>query len=89
MSPHGNQFAQRKDGGACEGCHDVSSFAAAPRFDHDRDASFKLKGAHAGVACERCHKTEAAGAGKARVIYRPLSGKCESCHTSGRTGGIG
>ena len=87
-SPHGSQFTSRRDGGACEGCHDVSSFAAAPRFDHDRDASFKLKGAHATVACGRCHKPEAAGGGRVRVVYRPLSGKCESCHTSGGTGGI-
>ena len=85
-SPHGTQFESRKDRGACEGCHDAVSFAPASRFNHDRDASFALKGAHSKVACERCHKPVADGTGKTRVVYRPLSGKCESCHTSGATG---
>lgn len=87
-SPHGNQFASRKDGGSCEGCHDVNAFAPASRFDHDRDASFSLKGAHANVACERCHKPVAAVGGKLRVVYKPLSGKCESCHTTGTIGRV-
>ncbi len=79
-SPHGAQFASRKDGGACESCHGTDSFAPASRFDHDRDASFPLAGAHANVPCAACHRTETTGAGKARVVYRPLSGRCESCH---------
>ena len=85
-SPHGTQFASRRDGGKCESCHDVSSFASAPRFDHDRDAAFKLQGAHARVACASCHKPSPTGDGKTRVLYRPLSGKCESCHTTGTKG---
>jgi hypothetical protein len=88
-NPHGAQFSSRKDKGACEGCHDVAAFAPATRFNHDRDASFELKGAHAKVACAGCHKPETAGAGKVRVVYRPLSGKCESCHTGGTPKGNG
>lgn len=83
-TPHGAQFASRKDGGACESCHDVGAFAPATRFDHER-ASFSLKGAHMAVACEGCHKREpAAGAppGTTRVTYRPLSAACESCHAT-------
>lgn len=79
-SPHGTQFASRQDGGACERCHGVAAFVPASRFDHERDTSFPLKGAHAAVACVACHKTETLVAGKTRVVYRPLSGACESCH---------
>ncbi len=79
-SPHGDQFAARPGGGACERCHDVASFTPASRFDHDRDTSFPLRGAHANVACASCHKTETVAGGKPRVIYRPLSTSCASCH---------
>lgn len=79
-NPHGTQFATRKDGGTCEVCHATAAFAPASRFDHERDAAFSLSGAHAKVPCARCHKSVAAGA---PVVYRPLSAKCESCH-SGR-----
>ena len=78
--PHGNQFANRKDGGACGACHDVASFTPASRFDHDRDTSFPLTGAHARVACAACHTKKADASGKVRVVYRPLSTTCASCH---------
>ena len=80
-SPHGSQFATRKDGGACEGCHEAARFAPATKFDHERDASFSLRGAHARVACAKCHRAPA-GAGP-MIVYLPLSGRCETCH-SGR-----
>ncbi len=81
QSPHGNQFAERKGKGACEACHDEAAFTPASRFDHDRDAAFKLEGGHRPVPCGDCHKaTSGAGGGPARVVYRPLSGKCEDCH---------
>lgn len=78
-SPHGDQFAHRKDGGACEGCHSDATFAPADRFDHDKDAGFSLAGAHAKVACAKCHVPSSAAAAT-RIVYRPLSSKCESCH---------
>ncbi len=78
--PHGDQFAKRKDGGACGTCHGVASFTPASKFDHDRDTSFPLTGAHAKVACAACHKTQTLANGKTRVIYRPLSTACASCH---------
>ena len=79
-SPHGAQFAKRADRGACESCHDVDVFRPATRFDHDRDAAFTLNGAHANVACSRCHQASRSGGAKPVVIYRPVSAKCESCH---------
>jgi hypothetical protein len=80
-TPHGNQFAGRPDAGKCDACHGVEGFAPATRFDHDRDASFKLKGAHQGVPCNRCHQSDTASPGGKGLIYRPVSGKCESCHS--------
>lgn len=79
-SPHGDQFAARKDRGACESCHGLDAFAPATRFDHNRDAAFKLDGAHAKVRCAGCHPTVAGANGARVVVYRPLSSKCESCH---------
>ncbi len=79
-NPHGTQFAGKKDRGACESCHGVDAFRPAARFDHDRDAAFSLKGAHATVPCNRCHPSTLGPGGKPLVIYRPVSGKCENCH---------
>ena len=81
-NPHGAQFRKRRDGGACESCHGLESFRPASRFDHDRDASFHLRGAHAGVRCERCHRTEKDRAGKRVVIYQGVSTRCEDCHAT-------
>lgn len=80
-TPHGRQFASRVDRGACDKCHGTGAFRPADRFDHDRDARFTLKGAHARVACARCHLTSRK-TGTPIVVYRPLSAKCETCHSA-------
>ena len=74
-TPHGTQFAGR----TCDVCHGTDVFRPATRFDHNRDATFSLKGAHENVPCNRCHATGVRG-GKTVVNYRPVSGKCEPCH---------
>jgi hypothetical protein len=79
-SPHGTQFAKRSDKGACDACHDVARFRPASRFVHDRDASFRLEGAHARVACAACHPSERGAKGTVRVVYRGVPGRCEACH---------
>jgi len=71
QSAHGTQFASRPDRGACESCHDTDAFRPAKGFDHNRDARFSLKGAHAAVPCDRCHRS---------AVYRPVSTACEACH---------
>lgn len=78
-NPHGTQFTTRADNGRCEGCHGTDAFTVTPKFNHDRDAAFALAGAHAHVACAKCHRTETV-AGVARVIYRPVPHRCEDCH---------
>ena len=84
-TPHGDQFAGRKDAGKCDVCHGTDAFAPAARFDHNRDASFSLKGAHESVPCNRCHPTDTRSTDPRRLVYRPLSGKCESCHAGKET----
>lgn len=80
-TPHGPQFDGRNGGDRCEACHDVAAFAPAGRFDHGRDASFELEGAHLAASCGACHRPAAPGG---PILYRPLSPKCESCHTRSR-----
>jgi hypothetical protein len=81
--PHDGQFATRKDQGACDGCHDVNAFAPASRFSHDRDARYKLEGAHARAACSACHVPQPAADGRPVVRYRPTPTRCEDCHATG------
>lgn len=77
-TPHGAQFATGKTAGRCDACHTEEAFAPAARFDHDRDAAFRLTGGHAGVPCLRCHHP--ARDNPQQVIYRPLATRCEACH---------
>lgn len=77
---HGTQFDGRKGGSGCERCHGEEGFVPALRFNHDRDASFALGTGHQRLACAACHKTVDTAGGAKQVVYRPLSGKCESCH---------
>jgi hypothetical protein len=87
--PHGQQFATRRDRGACEACHGIEAFVPASRFDHNRDSAFKLEGVHARTACGGCHRTERAASGAARVVYRGTPTRCESCHVTPPRGARG
>jgi hypothetical protein len=68
----------------CERCHSPSDWRAS-RFDHQRDATYQLDGAHLRVPCAGCHPTEAID-GRAFVRYKPLASDCRDCH-AGREGG--
>lgn len=57
-------------GDSCEACHLSTSWTTRVFFDHDI-TSFPLIGAHAGVACDRCHATPA---------YHDADSACVSCH---------
>ena len=78
-NPHGTQFDARKDGGACDVCHDQERFRPASRFDHSRVRHFVLEGAHARTACAKCHPVVTT-AGKRMTLYRPVPSRCEECH---------
>jgi hypothetical protein len=82
-TPHGDQFASRPGGDDCGACHNVDRFSPADHFDHDRDSRFPLKGAHAHVACRKCHDAQTEVNGKAAVVFRRVSMLCESCHLGG------
>lgn len=78
---HAGQLAV-KGATRCERCHTSDSWKAVG-FDHDRDASYRLDGAHARVACAGCHPTEKRD-GRPLVRYKPLASSCRDCH-AGRT----
>jgi hypothetical protein len=75
--PHAKQFAAR---GAtnCMQCHVPTDWVSLT-FDHEKQSSFSLTGAHRKVPCRSCHREERLGA-KLIVRFKPLSAKCESCH---------
>ncbi|MCA8970827.1 MAG: hypothetical protein KDC95_13620 [Planctomycetes bacterium] len=63
-------------GARCESCHDEASTTWIPREvirEHQR-TRFPLVGAHAGVACFRCHSGAEVG------NYKFADVRCESCH---------
>ena len=79
--PHGGQFRARVDKEGCIACHGMESFRRT-RFDHQRDARFKLEGKHEKAACGSCHKPGDAGV----VRYRPLPLACADCHADPHAG---
>ncbi len=81
-SPHGIQFDSRKEGGECDSCHNQDRFVPAAGFDHTKVKSFPLDGKHRNVPCGKCHPTVTNSEGKKMILYRPVSSRCESCHTA-------
>ena len=51
---HKGQFKKK----SCTDCHDPKalSWKVTGRFEHGRDANFKLEGRHARIRCKRCHE---------------------------------
>lgn len=69
QDPHQNQM-----GASCQTCHSESGWAGSNLlFSHDQQASFKLEGPHAALACDTCH-------GRDEKRYRPLPHDCGDCH---------
>lgn len=82
---HAGQFAKFVEGGPkvdCRRCHSPSDWKPGS-FDHNRDAAFKLEGAHIGVPCRSCHK-EVTKEAKTVILYKPLGSACEDCHGAAR-----
>jgi hypothetical protein len=80
--PHEGQFA-RSGRTECQRCHEATSWARV-RFDHDRDTSFPLEGAHRAVPCAGCHRRETPSGPTMR--YSGLGKACADCHGAARTG---
>jgi hypothetical protein len=77
---HAGQFADR---GVthCSPCHTPTGWTHTT-FNHNTSSVFSLTGAHARVPCTSCHRREEI-AGQWTVRFKPLSAKCENCHTGG------
>jgi hypothetical protein len=75
---HGRQFANHGIT-ACMRCHNSKAWRPS-LFDHDKQTSFALQGAHRNVRCESCHKLTRMAAGKAVLFYKPTPGECVACH---------
>ena len=76
--PHYGQFDRSGQSADCKRCHQSTTWKSL-LFVHDRDSTFRLKGAHAQVGCEKCHLAEERE-GTRVVHYRPLQAECVSCH---------
>jgi hypothetical protein len=76
QDPHRGAFKQD-----CSSCHNERGFGRGT-FDHSTGTRFALTGAHAPLACTKCHKNVAGTvAGPGRVVdFRGLSAACASCH---------
>lgn len=81
-NPHGAQFDDRVDRGECRSCHGIEAFVPAEAFDHVTLPAFPLSGAHAGVACAKCHPERTNADGKREVVYRPIAHQCQDCHVA-------
>ncbi|MCB1061177.1 MAG: cytochrome C [Calditrichaeota bacterium] len=78
--PHEGQFTREKqDSTSCKKCHSPVDWKQL-LFDHNRDASWALDGAHANVACTLCHLSETGADGAAFIRYKPVSSACANCH---------
>jgi hypothetical protein len=75
--PHQGQLA-RNGVVSCERCHTMENLRAS-KFDHSRDAAYRLDGAHARLACAACHRPETRN-GATFVRYKPLPTTCRGCH---------
>jgi hypothetical protein len=65
---------RRRQGRDCAACHDEESWRPNDIIaQHDR-TRFPLVGAHAAVACYRCHEGAEVG------VFAPTDTQCEACH---------
>jgi len=78
----------------CMGCHGMTSWEPASRFDHAR-SDFPLDGRHVEVRCEKCHLVPGrillvTPEGLAAPRYRPVPhAECSDCHQDPHLGRLG
>ena len=91
---HQGQFARSSDDASqaetgtvprlssdCSFCHRTESFKPT-LFSHDdpRYTTFTLRGKHASLACDACHRKVAVAERVTTVRYRPMPTRCDDCH---------
>jgi hypothetical protein len=75
---HGGQF-RSGDTVDCARCHTTSHWPASV-FDHEKESTFSLRGAHKDVPCRLCHKARQSAAGRTIAMYKGTPRECASCH---------
>ncbi|MFN7934066.1 MAG: cytochrome c3 family protein [Bryobacteraceae bacterium] len=76
---HDGQLNRAASGGECGKCHTVESFTPSSyTLTMHSQSRFTLKGAHAAVPCDSCHKTTARKPEKVNFHFAAL--ECKSCH---------
>jgi len=74
--PHRGEFNSE-----CSTCHNPTGWQAWT-FDHDKQTSFALTGAHREVACATCHRGPASDKGGERVAAKRVAREdCAQCHS--------
>jgi hypothetical protein len=82
-------------GDQCQGCHEKERWPDVRDLSQDRDfhkkTRFPLEGAHAAVACEKCHgpgivSFRPVPANAAGRFARPAFGRCTDCHADAHLG---
>jgi len=76
---HGGQFAKPNQPVDCLRCHTAKRWRPA-LFEHDRDSSYALMGAHRDVPCNLCHTQFEEMKGQRVRLYRSIPRTCIACH---------
>lgn len=89
LDPHRGTLAPKQ----CDACHRTTTWTGDDvRFDHDRDATFGLRGAHATLDCAKCHDRGHDGAPAAslgRAVLRGVEATdCNACHQDPHRGAL-
>ncbi len=77
--PHGGQFSGNSD---CGRCHNLVKWKPS-LFDHAKDSTYSLQGAHQQVRCGLCHVKQSAPSGRPILVYRGTPRTCGACHGPG------
>jgi hypothetical protein len=78
---HRGQF-EKKMAKGCETCHTTLAWGVLV-FLHD-SSGFSLTGAHAHVACAKCHLLADRGTSRERRVYAGTPAQCADCHASAK-----
>jgi Cytochrome c7 and related cytochrome c len=80
-----------RNGEQCDSCHQTSRWGSVD-FDHARDTEFTLRGKHADLTCESCHRESTKGSElsmlcidchKVDDVHKGQQGRqCDSCHNN-------
>jgi hypothetical protein len=80
---HGKQFSSRKDGGACESCHNEKGFLPSQYsvVQHSK-SRFALTGSHLATPCVKCHVEGKIQAKSTRIFHWNEDVQCTTCHNN-------